>query len=302
MKISVIMALYKEPLIYFRQSVESTISSVGKFDYELIIIIDNPSIDSAIKLYIKDLLDNNSKVKVIFNEANIGLALSLNKGIDISTGDYIMRMDADDICYQDRVQIQKNYLENNLDVGIVGSSVTRIDSNNNVIGFSKAYQYKSDEKQIKDWRLRSICFHPTWFGRAEIFKSLKYNGLQCAQDVEFLFRCLEKQIKVRNINEPLLYYRISNGSLSLSKGFEQSIIRFCLNSVYKSSSNYLELSARIEKLMSRRGYMFWAFSRFHNRYTVCLNERKYHFLILMALTSPLHLYKLYLLMLTKLNR
>lgn len=300
-EISVIMALYKEPLAFLRASIDSTIESISRFDHEFIIIVDNPDPVDEVKNYLSDLNNKNNNIIIFFNSSNVGLALCLNLAIDLSCGKYIMRMDADDICYPNRAQVQLDFLEENSSVDMIGSSVTRIDSTGESIGLSKASSYKSQQQQKNDLRVRSICYHPTWFGRSEVFKELKYNNLQCAQDIEFLFRSIERNIEIRNISEPLLYYRINAGSLSLSKGFEQTVIRYCLNRVYINDVDFDKLSEKISQMIENRGYVSWAFERFHSKYINSLNEKKYLYILFVGLVSPLHLYKNYLLLKSKLS-
>ena len=71
-----------------------------------------------IKSYIKELANNNSCVYLIWNKRNIGLAASLNKGIHFARGEYIARMDADDISDVTRLEKEIIYLKrHNFDIG-----------------------------------------------------------------------------------------------------------------------------------------------------------------------------------------
>ena len=67
------------------------------------------------------------------NEKNIGLAASLNKGIDKSKGDYIARMDADDISMPNRLEREYNYLKDNPDIHIVSTNKIDINENDDII-------------------------------------------------------------------------------------------------------------------------------------------------------------------------
>ena len=92
--ISVIMSLFNEKKIWIEQAIESILNQTYS-DFEFIIVIDNPDLSNDIKKYLLTTSKNDKRIKIIYNEKNIGLAKSLNKGIDISIGKYIARMDAD---------------------------------------------------------------------------------------------------------------------------------------------------------------------------------------------------------------
>ena len=94
-KLSVVMSIYKEPVEWMRQSIDSILNQTFT-DFEFVIVNDNP-----IRSENRDILDEYSKkdfrIIVLSNDENIGLTKSLNKGLRISKGKYIARMDADDI-------------------------------------------------------------------------------------------------------------------------------------------------------------------------------------------------------------
>ena len=114
-KISVIMTVYKESKEELKESFESIINQTYK-NIEFIIVIDNPKEQWRID-FIKSY--NDSRVKLVVNKENLGLPLSLNKALKLVTGNYIARMDADDISILDRLEKQLTYLKNS-DCDLVG--------------------------------------------------------------------------------------------------------------------------------------------------------------------------------------
>ena len=106
--ISIIMSTYNEPLSLVKKSVESILTQSFK-DFEFIIILDNPK-NFEVNNYIKLLKNIDSRINVIENEKNIGLAKSLNKALMTAKGNIIARMDADDISYKDRIKLEYEYL------------------------------------------------------------------------------------------------------------------------------------------------------------------------------------------------
>ncbi len=99
-KISVIMSVYKEPEEQLRSSIESILKQTYS-NFEFIIILDNPE-----EKWREDLINSyhDNRIKFYVNEKNFGLTNSLNKALTYATGDYVARMDADDISMPDRLQ------------------------------------------------------------------------------------------------------------------------------------------------------------------------------------------------------
>ena len=106
-KISVLMTVYKENEEELKESFESIINQTYK-NLEIIVVIDFPD-----EIWRKEFIEqyNDKRVKVILNEENIGLPLSLNKALEVATGDYYARMDSDDISTLDRFEKQLKYIE-----------------------------------------------------------------------------------------------------------------------------------------------------------------------------------------------
>lgn len=229
--ISIIMSVYNEKIEYIKSSIESIINQTYT-NLELIIVCDNPK-NTDIKNLIFNYANKDERIRIIVNNENIGLCLSLNKAILISKGKYIARMDADDISMLDRLECQKKYLlENNLD--IIGSGLICIDEKGKEINILN--KYPLDNKTFMKKILYNNCMaHPTWFGKREVFiNNNGYRNIDYAEDYDFILRGLKFGYKMGNINKVLLQYRIRENSISKSNGLNQ-YITFCkLLSFYKN--------------------------------------------------------------------
>ena len=104
--ISVIMSVYNDSK-YLKDSIDSILNQTFK-EFELI-IVDDCSTDNSLEI-IKEYALKDNRVKIIENNKNLGLAVSLNKAWKEAKYDYIARIDGDDICLLDRFEKQMNYL------------------------------------------------------------------------------------------------------------------------------------------------------------------------------------------------
>ena len=134
----------------------------------------------------------------------MGLPYSLNKAINISTGDYIARMDSDDISLPNRLELQIKFLEKNSNIDICSSYAKTFGKEN-----SKLKLFFKNNEELKIQLLyRSIFIHPAVFGKREVFENFKYNvEYKRAQDYELWSRIVEKY-NVGLIPKILLNYRV----------------------------------------------------------------------------------------------
>lgn len=193
---------------YLPEAVESILNQTYK-NFEFI-IVDDASIDNSWK-YLKGRQDK--RIKLIKNTKNLGLAESLNKGLKFATGDYIARMDADDISYSDRFTQQLRFLEKNKSISICGTWVDLINAKGKIIG-NKKYPTKNNELE-KALRWYQPLVHPTMMARAIFFRKLSgYRPeYDFAEDYDLLSRALGKY-KMANVPSALLGWRLARGRRS----------------------------------------------------------------------------------------
>lgn len=199
--ISVIMPVYNG-MPYLEQAIESILKQSYK-NLELIIVDDKSTDDSV--LFAKKIKD--TRVRIIRNLKNIGIANSLNIAIDSSRGDYIARMDADDISMPKRLEKQLKFLQKNKSISICGSFVYLINDKGEIIGTKKYPEKNKDLKKALNFY--SPIIHPTFFGKSTFFKKLSgYNpDFEYAEDYELLVRSREKY-KMANVPQYLLKWRL----------------------------------------------------------------------------------------------
>ncbi|WJG10464.1 glycosyltransferase [Aliiglaciecola sp. LCG003] len=220
--VSVVMACYREPLDWFGAAVDSILAQTLA-DFEFIIVLDDPN-NLSIREYLYQKQLSDGRIVIIENASNLGLAKSLMKGIEQSTGAFIARMDADDVAYQERLKVQYQFLLANQQVGLVGSAIENIDELGNVLG--KQY-FQSDYALMKKMiPYCSVACHPTWMFTKQAYDKIKgYRNLSTAQDYDFLYRLIDAEIEIHNLPVALLQYRIHNASITSGMSLKRYKIR-----------------------------------------------------------------------------
>lgn len=196
---------------YLAYAIQSVICQSYE-NWELI-LIDDGSTDSSLdiaNLYAK----KDSRIRVISDGENKKLPFRLNQLIGESRGEYIARMDADDIMHPDRLLTQLMYLENNQSIDIVSSGLISIDANNNVCGFRSTSQIVTNLSIDKGFPI----IHPTVMARKHWYLRNLYNeNYARAQDFELWCRSyINNDLKIAILPDLLLFYR-EFGNIDLTK-------------------------------------------------------------------------------------
>ncbi len=207
--ISVIMPAYNAEK-YISESIESILNQTHK-NFELI-IIDDCSKDKSWNI-IQKYAKKNKIIHAIKNEKNLGLCLTLNKGIKYAKGKYIARADNDDWYYPERLEKQYLFLESNPDVGIVGGTMEIMSETGEV--YSRRTYSKTDQEIRKHIFSYSPFSHPLVMIKKSILnKTGNYNSSFIpADDYELYFR-IGKYSKFANLSDTLMKYRVSSASMT----------------------------------------------------------------------------------------
>lgn len=168
---------------YLRPAVVSILQQTLA-DWELI-IIDDGSSDGAAE-GIRDICD--SRIKVLQDGLNRGLAARLNQAIDLARGRYFARMDQDDISYPERLARQLAMLEENPELDLVAVRCAAIDADDELVG-AMPYALVHEDLCAMPWRGFHLP-HPTWMGRTGWFRRYRYAspGPYFCEDQELLLR------------------------------------------------------------------------------------------------------------------
>ncbi|MBY7701404.1 glycosyltransferase [Vibrio harveyi] len=211
-KISVIMSVYNEDVDWLAESIYSITNQTHK-DIEFIIVNDNPNNLENINL-IKNISSRDPRIVTWFNNENLGLVRSLNIAISLCTGEYVARMDADDISLPNRLERQLLFLEENK-LDLVGANVLLFDDARPE-GFFTTDKLQT-HKFLKKLLLKGTIgiVHPTFFCRKNLYLQLNgYSDSPHTEDKEFLARVFVNNYKVGNISDVLLKCRYNNSSIT----------------------------------------------------------------------------------------
>ncbi|WP_187268335.1 glycosyltransferase family 2 protein [Aeromonas hydrophila] len=208
--VSVVLPVYNAEL-YLSEAIESVLAQSYR-NIELIIVNDG-STDNSFNI-IENFKNQDNRVRVISRE-NKGLIYSLNEGIAASKGRYIARMDADDICFLDRLEKQVKYMDSNR-LDICGGHYLEI----NEAGTVQRIRFVPINSDIINLSLVSrVPFaHPSVVFRKSFIdeNNLCYgcDKFKHAEDLALWFAFAACGAKFGNVNDVILKYRVLDSSLS----------------------------------------------------------------------------------------
>lgn len=187
-------------------------------EYIELVIINDYSTDRTNEILDKFEVTFQGSLVINKNRKNLGLTKSLNIGLKLCTGKYIIRMDADDIMLKSRIKYQVNFLECNPDYVLVSSAVL-IHEKGKVRGLKIG--------GFSDSLIRELMMYKNPFTHPAItYRNIgvKYDEeYKYAQDYKYCYE-LMKLGKAHILPKPVLKYRVSKSSLSLKYNYEQMLL------------------------------------------------------------------------------
>ena len=208
-EISVIMSVYNGET-YLAEAIESVIGQT--FENWELVVINDCSTDSTAEI-LASFAARDERIKVHTNEVNLKLPTSLNKAISLSQGKYIARMDADDICLEDRLLKQYNFMEANSDVAL--SSCRFLTVKNGVYASGGAGGRCDNDALYAMLLVANPILHPGVIAKAEVLKKHNYDTtLTCTEDLELWTRLAVEKQKICILPECLLIYRLHDKQIT----------------------------------------------------------------------------------------
>ena len=215
-EVSVLMSVYNGER-YVRESVESILNQTFR-DFEFIIVNDGSTDGTgAILAGFKD-----SRIVIVDNVENRGLARSLNTAISSVRGKYLARQDADDLSLPERLEKQVCYLDKHESVGLLGTGAVCIGANGETL---KVQHYVRESDPAIRWEMlfaNAFVHSSVMFRLASVSDCPKvYDpGYAVSQDYDLWCRMLDR-VQGANIGEPLVRIRKHPGQVSGTRSGEQ---------------------------------------------------------------------------------
>jgi len=206
-KVSVLMPVYNAGK-YLSKAIDSILSQTFT-DWEMILINDGSTDNS------EDIIAgyDDERIYYIKNPQNLGLIRTLNKAIDLCQGEYIARMDADDISLPDRLKKQVGFLDKHTGHIMCGTNAAVINNQEGIIG---KIRNLSGNDFLQIHLLFSVPFiHPSMMIRKNVLQDNRYNEkYKHVEDYELWCR-IARLGKIANLKDELFEYRWHDTNVSV---------------------------------------------------------------------------------------
>ncbi len=234
-KVSIIMPVYNAEA--YLQAALDSLYAQSLSDFEILAINDG-STDGSAQILSKQ---TDKRLIVLTNDHNQGLSFSLNRGLQAASGDYLARMDADDLSDSRRLAAQVNFLDAHPAIDLCGTCINLIDSAGLVYGQAN---YPRTDEAIKATMIFSSPFaHPSVMFRRHLLNNHDcYYRAMASEDYD-LWQRLSVSTTFANLPEYLLNYRssvgISSNALKTAYQVASQKIRSALLEKYFSSPPFV---------------------------------------------------------------
>lgn len=247
-KYSVLMSVYKnDNPEWLKIAIDCMLNQTTK-PSDFVIVEDGPlpkKLDNTVNNY-------KTKHPKLFNiiklEKNLGLGPALKIGVENCKNEFIARMDADDLCFPDRIEKQFAIFDKNKNLGLVGSNVEEFEGDiKNIISHVILPETHAEIEKFS--KSRCPFRHPSLlYRKSAILKAGNYREFYLCEDYDLYVRLLKTDCKCYNIQEPLTYMRIGKDFYKRRGGIKylKSIMKFKteqLKTGYFSFSDYIKSSA-----------------------------------------------------------
>lgn len=204
-QVSCLVPCFNEDIEVLEESLHSLRNQTFK-DFECILI--DESTDKNTANACRSFCENDARFIYVHPPERVGLAGSLNLAIEMARGVYIARFDSDDVCYPDRLALQVEFLNQNAEIGIIGSAIDIVDIEGRFLG---RRDYPLNHAEIeKKFIFSNALAHPTIMFRKSLLTISEgaYDAkFRYAEDLEFWLRLLNCKVKFANLAKPLVKYR-----------------------------------------------------------------------------------------------
>ena len=230
------MSVYKkEKPDFLNESLQSVFSQTLPAN-EVILVEDGP-LTEELNSVITKFKEQEPTLKVIRLSQNMGLGSALNEGLKHCSHEYVARMDSDDICFPERFEKQINYLRKHPDIDVIGcwTKEFHVDNQGNKIITSLKRFPNTVWENIKYCTKRCPVEHPAViFKKEAVLAAGGYQHCYLFEDYHLWARMFVNGCKFYNLQEPLLFFRMSNESFVRRGGYKYAINEYRTLKIFRN--------------------------------------------------------------------
>ena len=224
MEFSVLMSVYyKENSIYFNRAMQSIFDDQTLKPTQIVLVQDGlltEALCAEIKKWQHRLGDF---LKIIELEKNLGLGDALNIGLASCHHDLVARMDTDDIAHPDRFKIQVEYMVENLDCDILGSTITEFDDNPDFVISSRIVPTKHDDIVLYAQKKNPFNHPSVIYRKSAVADAGGYKKFHGFEDYYLWVRMIKNGSRCANIPMALVSMRVGYSMLARRGGIDYVI-------------------------------------------------------------------------------
>ena len=204
---------------------------------EVVLVGDGPLTEALLEV-IDHYLKQQPEMQFVPLPENRGLGLALNEGLRHCHHDLVARMDTDDICWPDRLEVQYRYLTEHTDCDVLGGWIDEFrDTPSQTISIRRVPERHSDI--VRFGKLRCPMNHPTVMFRQKAVMAVGgYREVYLFEDYDLWVRLIQAGCRFHNLQRPLIHFRLSDGFFSR-----------------RSSWRYLRSEVAMERTFHKTGYI-----------------------------------------------
>ncbi len=205
--VSIIIPYFKKKK-FIKHTINSVVNQTYK-KYEVIIVYDDTNFSDL--PYIKKIIKNIKKKKIVINKKNLGAGISRNIGVKNSSGKFIAFLDADDVWHKNKLKEQINFMKNQK-VNFSFTSYSIINDKNQVNRNVVAEKNMTYDKLIKscDIGLSTVII------KSNLLKMYRFPPIKTKEDYVMWLKLSKNRIKLSGLKKNLASWRKLNESLSSS--------------------------------------------------------------------------------------
>lgn len=217
------MSVYKnDSPVFLKLALESIYEKQTKKPDEIVVVFDGPISDELINVLNEFKCGKEEIVKYYPQEENRGLGEALRIGSQYCTGDYIFRMDSDDISVDNRFEIQAKYVEEHPEIDVLGGDIAEFKKSLKEKKMRKRVCFANHNEIVQMGKKRNPMNHVTVCIKKEsLFKAGGYLPLRYVEDYYLWVRMIANGFTLQNINETFVFVRVGNGFTSRRGNKEQ---------------------------------------------------------------------------------